>query len=126
VSGDVVVQVVVRQDGSVASVAVDSGEPLLRDVALTAAQHAKYECRGCTEPGAPFSLVFRFRLFGRDEPKPTDGLTFDRDGRATVNVVGVVGYWWEGVAIATIQPRPRSPKCLWLWRCGRYTNPSSL
>jgi len=117
VRGDVVINVVVRSDGSVASAAVDSGEPLLREVALRAAQQAQYACRGCTEVGTPYSLVFTFRVVGRDEPKPATGLTFDREGRATVNVVGVIGYWWEGIAWAT-RPRARSPKCLWLWRCG--------
>ena len=118
VRGDVVVNVVVRPDGSVVSAAVESGAPLLRDVAPQAAQQAEYECRGCTEVGTPYSLVFTFRVVGRDEPKPATGLTFDREGRATVNVVGVIGYWWEGVVFSETQPRARSPKCLWLWRCG--------
>jgi TonB family protein len=119
VRGDVIVNLVIRPDGSVASASVDSGAPLLRDVALLAAQQAQYECRGCTEVGAPYSLVFTFRVVGRDEPKPPTGLTFDREGRATVNVVGVIGYWWEGVAWSETRPRARSPKCLWLWKCGK-------
>ena len=118
VRGDVVVNVVVRPDGSVASAEVASGEPLLRDVALRAAQQAQYECRGCTKVGTPYSLVFTFRVVGRDDPKPATGLTFDREGGATVNVVGVIGYWWEGIAWSLTAPRARSPKCLWLWRCG--------
>ena len=118
VTGNVVVKVVVRPDGGVAFAAVESGAPLLREVALKAAQQAQYECRGCTEPGTPLSLVFTFRIFGRDEPKPAAGLTFDREGGATVNVVGVVGYWWEGAVFSQIAARVRSRKCLWLWRCG--------
>jgi TonB family protein len=118
VTGDVVVTVVVRPDGGVASAAVESGAPLLREVALKAAQQAQYECRGCTEPGTPLSLVFTFRIFGRDEPKPATGLAFDQQGGATVNVVGEVGYWWEGAVFSQIVARVRSPKCLWLWRCG--------
>ena len=119
VTGNVVVKVVVRPDGGVASATVESGAPLLREVALNAAQQAQYECRGCTEPGTPLSLVFTFRIFGRDEPKPATGLTFDREGGATVNVVGEVGYWWEGAVFTQFAARRvRSPKCLWLWRCG--------
>ena len=118
VRGDVVVKVVVRPDGSVASAAVESGAPLLREAALKAAQQAEYECRGCTDPGTPYSLVFAFRIVGRDEPKPATGLTFDREGRAMVSVVGEVGYWWEGAVFSRVAARARSRKCLWLWRCG--------
>jgi hypothetical protein len=126
VRGDVVVNVVVRPDGSVASAAVDSGEPLLRDVALRAAQQAQYECRGCTEVGTPYSLVFTFRIVGRDEPKPATGLTFDREGRATVNVVGVIGYWWEDSPGQLLVSRPSEESrgyaiagCSSAQRCGR-------
>src|SRR5687767_8458679 len=73
VTGDVVVNVVVRPDGSVASAAVASGASLLREVALKAAQQAQYECRRCTEPATPYSLVFTFRLFGGDGPTPATG-----------------------------------------------------
>jgi TonB family protein len=112
VMGDVVITVLVRPDGSVASAAVESGAPLLREVALKAAQQAHYECRGCTESGTPYSLVFMFRLFARDEPTPAIGLAFDRAGGAAVNVVGAVGFAAEGAVFSRINERVRSPKCL--------------
>lgn len=119
VSGDVVVKVVVRPDGSVASTAVESGPSLLRDVALKAAGLAKYECRGCFA-STPYSLKFRFELVERNATKRATGLTFDREHSATVNVVGVAHSVWEGTVWAqAATPRVRSPKCLWLWRCGQ-------
>ena len=44
---------------------------------------------------------------------------FAPEGGATVNVVSEVRYWWEGAVFAQIAARIRSPKCLWLWKCGR-------
>ena len=118
VTGDVVVAVVVRPDGSVASAEVESGLPLLRDAALNAARQARYECRNCTSAGAPYSLVFRFHIVSRDALKPASGLIFDADGGATVHVIGTVGYWYEGAVFARPRARARSPKCVWLWKCG--------
>jgi len=118
VTGDVEISVVVRPDGAVTSAEVVSGAPLLRDTALKAAREAKYECRECTEPGTPYSIVFRFQVVHRDDVKPPAGLMFDPDGRAIVNVVGSVGYWYEGAVFSRPSTRVRAAKCLWLWRCG--------
>lgn len=118
VTGDVAVALMVRPDGSVASAEVQSGPPLLRDAALKAAREATYECRGCTESGTPYTLVFRFQLVPRQDPRPPSGLVRDPDGRATVYVVGTVGYWYEGAVFARTRSRARALKCLWLWKCG--------
>jgi TonB family protein len=116
VTGEVVVTVVVHPDGSVASAAVESGQPLLREVALTAARQAQYQCRGCTEP-TPYSIVFTFRLYLRNEPKPATALTFAPEGGATLIVAGDEQYCCEGGDTSQSPARVRSPKCLWLWRC---------
>jgi TonB family protein len=119
VSGDVVFKIVVRPDGSVESAAVGSGAPLLQEAGLKAARLAQYECRGCTQPGTPYSLVFRFRL---DEPTPVAGLTFAPEGSATVNVVGE--HWLPAGPVAQRLRRVRSAKCLWFWRCGSKPVPT--
>jgi len=58
IAGDVRIQVQVRRDGSVASADAVSGHPRLKPAALASAQNSTFECRGCTEELAKYSLTY--------------------------------------------------------------------
>jgi TonB family protein len=62
IQGDVEVTVGIRRDGSVDSVVIASGHPMLKEAALESAQNSQYECRGCSEAITSSSLVYSFRL----------------------------------------------------------------
>jgi TonB family protein len=89
ITGDVKVHVLIRKDGSVESAEVISGHPILKQAALESAQKSEFECRDCNDLGISSSLTYTFRLW---------------DHGGCGDVVGV-------------QPA-RSPKCLYLWKCG--------
>jgi TonB family protein len=89
IMGDVKVQVLIHKDGSIESAEALSGHPILKQAALDSAQKSTYECRGCKEPETSYSLTYTF------------------------------GFRNDGGCADTIEERPsRSPKCLYLWKCG--------
>ena len=118
VSGEVEVKIGVRPDGTVESAVIVRDVPLLASAALEAAQKSQFECRGCSEPVTPYVLLFAFRL---DEPtSPVDLQQKDvvsvtaSQGRVTI-VAEPPPFRYELASLAI-----RSPKCLWLWRCGSH------
>ena len=60
IAGDVIIQVQIRRDGSVASADVASGHPMLKPAALASAQKSTFECRECTEEMTSYSLTYTF------------------------------------------------------------------
>jgi TonB family protein len=90
ITGDVRIRIGIRPDGSVVSEEVVSGHPMLKQAALDSAQKSIFECRGCSDATTEYSLTYTFG--------------FQDDGGC------------EGVVEVS---RVRSPKCLYLWRCGR-------
>src|SRR5437868_2916149 len=69
--GDVVLIITVRRDGSIESASAVSGPPLLRQAALTSAQHSRFECRRCEQELTSHSLTYSFQLVERpDWPCP--------------------------------------------------------
>lgn len=124
ISDDVKVSLGIRRDGSIESAAVVSGHPLLQQAALDSAQHSHYECRGCTEPVAWFSLSYSFELRG-NSCHPDVGATSSATPReeklssAEIEPRNHVEVVAEGVCIIDSWPtkKVRSPKCLYLWKC---------
>ena len=125
ISGDVTLSLGIGQNGSVESVVVISGHPLLQQAALESAQHSQFECRGCTELTTTYSLVYTFQLVARHCPAPAslpsgasqqeDEKPRSRLSQAQNHVTLVdVGGFCEGV----FERQVRSAKCLYLWRCG--------
>jgi TonB family protein len=99
ITGDVKMQVTIRQDGSVASAEVISGHPMLKQAALDSVKKSTFECQrwssgvyvvGCQAAETSFTLTYTFGM--RDDPG-------DLDCSVT---------------------RARSRKCLYLWRCGSW------
>jgi TonB family protein len=71
ITGDVKMQVTIRQDGSVASAEVISGHPMLKQAALDSVQKSTFECQrwssgvfveGCRDAVTSFTLTYTFGM----------------------------------------------------------------
>jgi TonB family protein len=119
ISGDVDLKIEVREDGSVESIVVASGHPMLKQAALDSAQQSQFVCRGCSEVLTSYTLVYTFQLAtdqtpevrSNQEPQPTH--VFQSQNHVTV--VAEPTLIDHGVDTYI---RVRSAKCLYLWRCG--------
>jgi TonB family protein len=96
IAGDVVLEVGVRRDGTVASVKVISGHPMLKQAALESAQKSTFQCQGCTQETNSYALTYTFGLRVDAEASCVDGGSY-----------------------------VRARKCLYLWKCGWRDAPSA-
>jgi TonB family protein len=62
ISGDVDLELEIRKDGSVESVAVISGHPVLAQTAVDSVRRSRFECRKCGEPLTYLRLSYTFQL----------------------------------------------------------------
>jgi TonB family protein len=76
ISGDLVLRVGVRPDGSVASAEVTSGHPMLKQAALESARKSTFVCQECKESATYYLITYTFGL--RIDAGCTDGGTFVR------------------------------------------------
>jgi TonB family protein len=126
ITGTVELNVTVRRDGSIESVAVVSGHPILRDAALDSARHTQWECKGCSEA----AITHRFEyVFEHGEPLPCTrwGTTasgnpiYDKPAANithTADTITIIDSPVPTCDPAAELRKVRSPKCLYLWRCG--------
>ena len=124
ITGDVELMLEVRQGGSVESVGVVSGPPLLQKAALTRAQQSQFECNGCSTEPTSYRLVFTFQLVDSGCCAEEDGKATDTGPSRTYpqitqsqNRVTVVDQAWCSCDPAGQIGKVRSLKCLYLWRC---------
>jgi TonB family protein len=125
ISGIVRINLRLRKDGTVESARVVDGHPILRGAALESAQKSEFECADCAEATSYF-LVYEFKL--------RDGCHFgphcellDSDQSLVTQTPGRVVV--SAVSLCTCDPeaavtRVRSPRCLYLWKCGHQEAPS--
>lgn len=88
IQGDVKVAVHVHADGSVASVELLSGHPLLSPAAVESAKNSEFECRGCAGEMS-YQLTYTFGFIADMTP-------YNKIEERPV----------------------RAAKCLYLWKCG--------
>jgi TonB family protein len=96
ISGEVVLQIGVRADGSVALAEVVSGHPMLKQAALESARKSTFPPQESKEGTTLYSLTYTFGLRVDPGADCTDGGTF-----------------------------VRAAKCLYLWRC-EWHNPPAI
>jgi len=114
VSGDVILTVGVRKDGSVASADFVSGPPLLQRAAQDSAKQSQFECRECSDEITPYRVVYTFQIDETtpccqpNEPAPR---VSQSDNHVTL-IVPVVC-----LCDPTVPTKVRSLKCLYLWKC---------
>jgi TonB family protein len=124
ITGTVELNVTVRRDGSVESVTVVSGHPMLCDAALDSARHTEWECKGCKEAAISHRVEYKFK---HGEPLPCARWSTAANGNPIYDKpaahVTQSGDTIIDSPAPTCDPavelrKVRSPKCLYLWRCG--------
>jgi TonB family protein len=133
IAGDVTLKVGIRKDGSIESVMVTGGHPMLKQAALDSAQHSLFECRDCNDEVTWYPLTYSFSLANEKsgarfvqsqnrviitaESMPVQ-IDFSYVGVRSVKCLYLwhCGSRWGGEDFYSY--RVRSPKCLYLWRCG--------
>jgi TonB family protein len=117
IQGEVQIAVSVRKDGTLQSATVKSGHPILGRAALQSAKNSEYDCRSCSKAITSYSLVYTFKfedlIRGQARALPVTHVG---------NHITVIGES-PTITITISDPsstfRKRSPKCLYLWKCGR-------
>jgi TonB family protein len=123
ITGDVLIEIEVRRDGSVESISVVSGHPLLKQAAVDSTQHSQFECKGCSEGVHSLQMVYSFQLgpTGYCSEGPTTPKAPGEEANPRVNVsqnrVTVIDYPVGTCDMAATITKARSLKCLYLWRC---------
>jgi TonB family protein len=122
----VVLDVTVHPDGSVDSVALVSGHPMLNDAAKESAKETAFECRDCHEPSTSYRMTYQFEL---GDPLYCKGIDANGYGIYDVSPETEVSQSQDvitvrGRAYATCDPagsivKVRLAKCLFLWRCAK-------
>ena len=133
ISGDVHVTVEVLPDGSVASASVARLEgfitvfdrKILEQPALDVARKARFRCEQCDDTPKSYSLVFAFRFadrIGRAVGDLHPEVVSISPSQSRILIVSG-GPGPPNGPISERAPRPRAARCLWLWRCKKYTEP---
>jgi len=132
-AGDVSLYISVHSDGSIESVSVISGNPMLVQAAIDSAKQSQFECRGCSALTESQSLTYSFRVspetpdrcccsYGAysTELAPTSQVTQSEGPLAVTITIPPVCICPDTCtsAWAEAHSRFRSPKCLYLWKCG--------
>lgn len=119
ITGDETVLVMVRPDGTVESVVVESGIPMLRQVAMDSASKSSFQCRNCKETMA-YRLVYAFKIV-QGANCCEGAVTLRVDHHPEGSAQSHVSIEAEQVCIcdpeAVTTKKVRSLKCLYLWKC---------
>jgi TonB family protein len=116
ISGDVQLELKIRPDGSVDSLDVVSGHPLLTQAALDSAKQSHFSCADCSESPTSYKLVYTFQFVDTehccsttlaDLPKPSQSENH-------ITVFARVACICDPAETTT---KVRSIKCLYLWHC---------
>jgi len=130
VTGDVHLTVSVLRDGTVKSVMPIDGPTLLVQAALDSALKSQFDCQGCSDAGANRNFTYTF-LPSATNPdpcccshdakdyKPPAAQVSQSDDHITV----AAPLWCVCPDVCTQRwaeehSKFRSPKCLYLWKCG--------
>jgi TonB family protein len=125
ISGDVVLSLRIRQDGSIESVDLVSGHPMLIVAAIKSAQASHFECTDCARTVPEYSLTYEFRILASDPEQYCKSGYQQRPPKldASLHKVSVfANEIWTCDPSATIRrtyTKVRSAKCLYLWKCAR-------
>ena len=126
ISGDVKLNVSVRANGSIESVAAISGHPMLIKAALDSAQQSEFQCNNCVAM-RHYTITYKFELgdttycSGIDATGNAQFEAHQQEVSQTQDTVTIIGH-----PVGTCDPtasitfvKIRSPKCLFLWHCSR-------
>jgi TonB family protein len=115
ITGEVELKLEIGKDGSVASVVVVSGPPMLTDAASDSAKQSRFECRRCESEVTKYSLTYSFQIAATPGwPCPEtigDHVTQSENHIMITGEPALVDLYFVNV-------RAHSAKCLYLWACG--------
>ena len=115
ITGDVELKLGFRKDGTLDSLVVVSGHPMLTQAALNSAQQSRFKCRRCENEVTFLSLIYSFQFEASPGwPCPEEGAphVVQSQNRITVTAEpALVHPYFSSI-------KARSPKCLYLWSCG--------
>lgn len=125
IQGDMDLTLLIGQEGQVISVAIDRGPALLelRRAVLEAARQSRFDCKNCDQEPQSYSMRYHFETKAIDPEKycrtygQLDPPAVEIDiAQARVSIYA----WQEWTCDPRVEIRKfRSPKCLYLWNCGR-------
>ncbi len=116
ISGDVQLELKIKLDGSVNSLEVVSGHPLLAPAALDCAKQSHFRCTNCSESLTSYRLVYPFQLVDTEHGFSTTQADLPKPSQSENHItVFALPTCICDPAMATI--RVRSIKCLYLWHC---------
>jgi TonB-like protein len=124
VTGEIVVLLNIRRDGSVESAMAISGPPLLQQSALTSAKQSQFQCFQCIQEQTPYHLFYAFRLdmppgacTGPDPCSTPPSVERAPELALSANHITLTNHVIP-VCICEFGKKVRSAKCLYLWKCG--------
>jgi TonB family protein len=116
ITGEVVVRLGIRTDGSVESAVVVSGHPLLAKAALESAKQSHFRCTRCAEEVTPYSVTYSYQLVAGPDWPCSESHQHTTQSQNRVTIIGesrIVHPYFANVKV-------RSAKCLCLWPCGSH------
>ena len=138
VFGDVHLRVTIHSDGGVDSVSAIDGPQLLVQAALDSARQSQFECKGCGGSSLSRSFTYSFRLPPEGQQNVDPCCCSHEPGSPGSKAAGTtVSQSDERITVTAPLVRTcpdvcemrwaeqhshfRSPKCLYLWKCGHRT-----
>src|SRR5579863_4270035 len=127
ISGEVELTVEIRRDGSVGSVQLQKGVPLLAQAALDNAKQSQFECRNCADTIHEYQITYVFELAAMRACPETEAQAKARAKNPYPRVthskdrVVIVDQPSNGSCdppVSPISTKARSIKCIYLWKCG--------
>jgi len=117
ISGDVQLELKIQRDGSLDSVEVTSGHPLLQQAAIDSAKRSQFNCIRCSESLTSYRLVYTFHFVDADHCCSTTQADLQKPSQ-TENHITVVAQPLDTSDPGVATTKVRSIKCLYLWHCG--------
>lgn len=118
IMGMVELQVTVHRSGTVDSVEVVSGHPILRTAAVESARNTQYQCEGCVGASASFRMKYVFVLNGCTSEAMVEQLPTEIKLSSDTVTVSSTTHCIDVTIYDPALVRVRSPKCFYLWKCG--------
>jgi TonB family protein len=132
ITGTVHLRVAVMPDGVVESVTVIDGHPMLATAATDSARQSEFKCHECSETTTDFEIAYKFGLGDAVLCSGIDATghgIYDQSSYSQVsqseNTITIFDRPFATCDPAQSVTKVRSPRCLYLWRCGtRYGLPA--
>jgi hypothetical protein len=113
ITGEVILRLGIRKDGSVGSAVLISGHPMLVEASLQNARQLRFECIACMDEVTPYPVTYSYQFAaGPDWPCP-ESHQHSTQSPHRVTVIAeprVVHPFFANIKV-------RSAKCGYIWRC---------